>query len=148
MIQDIIFLSHSVLLRNIVPGSEEYPNNVALLHLLQLDLLFLEKENNACGKTFKDYQIEQEGIITKDNFFSVFTPLLIKKRLLGNEFDYFGLEKEGTITTDNFFSDFIPSYVIDSRKLCINGLREGLTLDGKVIAFFGVAPVDASQDIP
>ena len=51
--------------------------------------------------------------------------------IIGLDFESFGIEKEGEITVDNFVSDFICGSIIDTRKMSLDALREGLTLGGK-----------------
>ena len=65
-----------VILRNCLPGSKEYDNSALVRHFADME----EKDNikdidkKYCGLPFMAFEIEKEGNITKDNFFTEFVP--------------------------------------------------------------------------
>ena len=63
-----------MLLRNCLPGTEDYPDDLVLKHLSKLDIGGFEKIEKHFGNDFELYGIEKEGKITKDNFISDFVP--------------------------------------------------------------------------
>lgn len=51
---------------------------------------------------------------------------------LNMSWEEMGYDREGCIAKEDIFSIIIPDFFIDSRTLAIEGLKEGLTLNGKV----------------
>jgi len=55
------------------------------------------------------------------------------KGMIGQPLELFnGIDRGGLVTEDNLFKEAIPSFFVESRKLAIDALIEGVTLNGKV----------------
>ena len=63
-----------MLLRNCLPGTSDYPDDLALTHLSKLDIDGLKNVERYFGLEFEDLSIEKEGIITEENFIRDFIP--------------------------------------------------------------------------
>ncbi len=67
----ILLILFEVILRDCPPGSPDYKKEEVLRHLAQMDCEDIKK---FLGHEFSLFDIDKEGVVTKENFFTDFVP--------------------------------------------------------------------------
>lgn len=132
-----------------MPGSEDYPNNLVIAHISQLNLgLTKITENESLEKDSKSNKVMQTIVghesatastdhsANDDKKLSKFSGLIDCSKIIGNDFQEYCIEgKKGTVTMDNFITEFLPAYIVEPRSKNLEALSEGLSLNGESLNF-------------
>ena len=136
-----------------MPGSEDYPNNLVILHISQLNLgLSKITEKDSLEKDSKSNKVMQTIFGDESATVSIpdhsandddkppkFSGLIDCSKIIGEKFETYcieGKKRKWKITMDNFITDFLPAYIIESRSKNLEALSEGLSLNGTYIHSF------------